>query len=233
MLGPTQGLIAHGLAASTNIIMITTGGLIEIDSSSAGSFRTWCNRTLTSGDLNQWHHLTVIINSSTNASQWKCYLDGVDVGVQSSDSSGTYANPGTTNWTIGAYYNNSYWFNGKMDEVRIYNRALSTQEVSDIYNDGGGVSPTPAPTPPTPPPSPVPTPVPPPTPTPTPNPAPSGSNNITATSCSQIDVQTAINAVASGGTVNVPAGNCTWATDVVVSKAVSIVGAGSGVGGNR
>ena len=54
----------------------------------------------------------------------------------SSNSTGTYGDPGNTDWTIGAYYNNSYWFNGSIDDVRIYNRALSPSEVTALYNAG-------------------------------------------------------------------------------------------------
>jgi hypothetical protein len=77
---------------------------------------------------------------------------------------------------FGAWTTTSEFFNGVLDEVRIYNRALSASEVStDMNTPIGGVAPSPTPPPPTPaPPPPSPTP-PPPSPTPTPTPPPSGS----------------------------------------------------------
>jgi hypothetical protein len=51
-------------------------------------------------------------------------------------------------------------------------------------------------------------------------------NIINAVSCSQAAVQAAINSVQNGGTVNVPAGSCTWSGSITVSKDVSIIGAG-------
>jgi hypothetical protein len=51
---------------------------------------------------------------------------------------------------------------------------------------------------------------------------------IRAVSCSQADVQAAIDAAGDGETVSVPAGNCTWTNTLAVTKAVSIVGAGVG-----
>jgi hypothetical protein len=38
-------------------------------------------------------------------------------------------------------------FKGQLDEVEIYNRALSASEINNIYTAGGGTTPTPTPTP--------------------------------------------------------------------------------------
>ena len=57
-------------------------------------------------------------------------------------------------------------------------------------------------------------------------------NQISAASCSQSDVQAAINSASTGDTVLVPAGNCTWTTQtaytssVSVTKAIVLKGAG-------
>lgn len=130
-IGPSRGLIDGG----TGVLTILDGSRIQIVANSAGTFRTWCNKTFTADDLNKWWHLTYIVNSTTNASLWKCYLNSTNVGVVDSDSSGTYKEP-TTSWTLGAYYNNSYWFDGVLDDVRIYNRAISDSEIKELYNLG-------------------------------------------------------------------------------------------------
>jgi Concanavalin A-like lectin/glucanases superfamily/Dockerin type I domain len=75
---------------------------------------------------------------------------------------------------------NSIWgeyFAGKIDEVRIYNRALSQTEIqADMGTPVGTPTPSPTPTPtPTPSPTPTPTPTPSPTPTPTPTQTPTPS----------------------------------------------------------
>src|SRR5262249_15849802 len=75
-------------------------------------------------------------------------------------------------------------------------------------------------------PAPSPTPTPQPAPTPVPPPPPPSGNIVAAASCSQVDVQSALAAVQSGGTVTVPAGNCAWSGPITVSKDVSIMGAG-------
>jgi hypothetical protein len=69
-----------------------------------------------------------------------------------------------------------------------------------------------------------------PLPTPTPTPPPTQGNVIHAVSCSQEDVQAAINAASNGDTVRVPAGNCTWTTTVTIpnTKGINLIGAGIG-----
>jgi len=57
----------------------------------------------------------------------------------------------------------------------------------------------------------------------------SGADTITAASCSQADVQAAINSAATGDTVLIPAGNCTWGStsaQVVVNKGITLQGSG-------
>ena len=52
---------------------------------------------------------------------------------------------------------------------------------------------------------------------------------ITAASCSEADVQNAINACPEGGTVIIPAGTATWTgTGITVPKGITIQGAGAG-----
>ncbi len=134
LMAANRHLITFGSANVTPTILLRSSQDIEIDAASAGSFRTFCNKVFTSSELNRWSHLVIVINSSTDASQWKCYINNVDIAVANSDSSGTYANPPTTSWSIGSYpaLSNRY-FNGSIDDVRIYNRALSATEVANLY----------------------------------------------------------------------------------------------------
>lgn len=51
---------------------------------------------------------------------------------------------------------------------------------------------------------------------------------INAKSCSQPDIQSAINSAGNGDTVTVPAGSCTWTSVTINAKAVTLQGAGIG-----
>lgn len=58
---------------------------------------------------------------------------------------------------------------------------------------------------------------------------PAWAATINAASCSDSDVQAAINSAAAGDTVTVPSGRCTWTTPVVIaSKGLTLTGAGIG-----
>ena len=60
--------------------------------------------------------------------------------------------------------------------------------------------------------------------------AQASGETISALSCSQSDVQNAINSAVSGDTVLVPAGNCTWGAQVTLPAGKDIILKGAGVG---
>lgn len=86
----------------------------------------------TSNLSGSWHHTLVTFNGS----QRVIYIDGLLV---SSDVSGA-VNVSTTPISIGAQQSDpggfcgSCGFNGKIDDIGIWNRALTPQEISSIYN---------------------------------------------------------------------------------------------------
>jgi uncharacterized protein (TIGR02145 family) len=89
-----------------------------------------CNVTnVNSGNLNQWHNLVYV---TTNTGLGSIYIDGVLI---NSRNGVPYTAP--TNWLnnfmrfgIGAQGES---FNGKIDDIGIWNRALTQQEISSIY----------------------------------------------------------------------------------------------------
>lgn len=74
----------------------------------------------------KWHHACGVFNL-TNAI---LYLDNVT--TVSSSFVGTLKYFSTDNIQLGQYYSGSY-FNGLIDEVTIYNRSLSADEISQLY----------------------------------------------------------------------------------------------------
>ena len=75
--------------------------------------------------LNTWTHLVAVVNSSASAT---LYVNGLTSGTISG-ASGLVCNRGR----IGATAANFGYFPGIMDDVRIYNRALSAAEVLQLY----------------------------------------------------------------------------------------------------
>ena len=83
---------------------------------------------------NTWQHVAMVRSGSSG--DWTCtlYLNGL------LDNSGTTAsNPNGVNEevTIGREGSASNrYFNGPLDDIRVYNRALSTGEVNKLYQMG-------------------------------------------------------------------------------------------------
>jgi hypothetical protein len=55
----------------------------------------------------------------------------------------------------------------------------------------------------------------------------------TAANATQAEVALCVTAASAGDTINVPAGSETWTSAITVNKAISIIGAGSGMGGTH
>ncbi len=91
--------------------------------------------TTGAGVLKNWRHVVLVYNYSSGS--LLLYYDGVSVNDYSPVSSATYrANDVGGAWEIGRWYGNNYYLNGKIDDVRVYNRALSADEVKRLYNMG-------------------------------------------------------------------------------------------------
>ncbi len=89
------------------------------------------NWTAAPYNLNQWYHYVVTYDSAGGTDNTKIYRDGQI--IKTFTDTGTLAQA-TGNLFIG--YAGSYFMNGFIDEVRVYNRALSASEVLAGYNAG-------------------------------------------------------------------------------------------------
>jgi hypothetical protein len=81
----------------------------------------------TARSINKWHHVVVVNNAGTAT----FYIDGVADGTAVSAVSFNADGMGCDNIAIG-----TECLIGKLDDVRIYNRALSPTEVQALYNIG-------------------------------------------------------------------------------------------------
>lgn len=97
-----------------------------------GSGTGW--NTLASSDIatiDQWQHITVTYNGTKGY----LYLNG---NLNSTSSTNwTYSPNSTKNLRFGTGRTEGtpeYFFNGSLDEIRIYNRALSPAEITQLYN---------------------------------------------------------------------------------------------------
>jgi len=91
-----------------------------------------CQNTTANVSTGTWYHVVHTIGTTINT-----YING------NLDSSFTPTNPrtadATNNFRFGQDYSGNHW-NGKLDQVIIYDKVLSTSEISALYNSGSGTS---------------------------------------------------------------------------------------------
>lgn len=86
--------------------------------------------------LTGWHHVAVVYNGTLT----KIYLDNSLMALTCNwgANNGQYGNLSITSFaSIGARYNNGYqsYFKGDLDDIRIYNIALTPAQVDTIYHE--------------------------------------------------------------------------------------------------
>lgn len=82
---------------------------------------------------NNWYHAVVTYDGYTVTNTMKLYLNGI---VDKSANPTGVPNVTGSNLVIGMDNAHDWSYFGQMDEVRIYNRALSATEVTELYNQG-------------------------------------------------------------------------------------------------
>ncbi|MFC1765696.1 LamG-like jellyroll fold domain-containing protein [Planctomycetota bacterium] len=142
-------------------IKTTAGGDILGWGNNLGTGTQWCFRVLSSGHLavqvggdvqtasaivndGRWHHVAVVLPDTPApvVNDLELYIDGVRITDVTSSSSTEFLNTGGDHWvTIGVsdYLGaGSHYFEGQLDDIRIYNRALSGVEIGSIahFQDG-------------------------------------------------------------------------------------------------
>jgi len=93
----------------------------------------------TSLNLNRWYHIVFTYDKDAGTNNRKIYINGV---LDNQNNATGALGVSTEPFLVGAYDTSPrYIFNGTIDEVHIYNRALSEEEISDLYNNYGYTTP--------------------------------------------------------------------------------------------
>jgi hypothetical protein len=87
----------------------------------------------TSVNDGQWHQIVGVYTPSGNS---QIYVDGVLQGSQTAQPLFNNLVP----LTVGALPNGSLYFNGQIDEVAVWDQALSATDIAALYNGGAGKS---------------------------------------------------------------------------------------------
>lgn len=150
--------IRPGALGSAQILFVkqaggTAGWLLDIDSANTFNtyfINTWSTNAIqvnsvSTAKLNTWQHVVVTYAGTSAASGVKIYIDGIadnTTTVYDSLSASMLNNQAV--WLGRRNHIDNLYFNGRMDDARIYNYAMSAQEVANLYNSaktnytGGG-----------------------------------------------------------------------------------------------
>ena len=84
--------------------------------------------TTNSINLDEWNHVLATYNGTSIV----IFVNGIE--ENSVIPTGTYGGS-TIDWQIGGSFGSLDYFNGSIDEILIFNRALNPTEISDLYNN--------------------------------------------------------------------------------------------------
>jgi hypothetical protein len=79
---------------------------------------------------NQWHHVAGSMRQSGSDYVYSIYVDGK---LDNTATNSLGLTPAEHGWAIGARYDGTWGYRGLVEDVRIYNRALSASEIQAIY----------------------------------------------------------------------------------------------------
>lgn len=117
---------AGAYAASLNII----GGKLGLDLYN-GINNPTARATSFTVSNSTWYHIV----GTYNGSQMKFYINGQ---LQATtDETNSYSGEGLY---LGRYPGNTFYFNGRIDEAGMWDRVLSGDEISELYNSGAGLT---------------------------------------------------------------------------------------------
>lgn len=111
----------------------SVGDYISLSTSSDGSTPLSIRATETAITTGVWTHVAMTKTGTT----WIAYLNGSAIGSNVGSVASTL-HRGSTITYIGSLADPSFYFDGDMDDVRVYNKVLSADEIANIYNSGVG-----------------------------------------------------------------------------------------------
>jgi len=131
--GVTKGIIAKGGSLGTTLryaLRIKTSGKLEFATNGVARLSG-----KTAILINKWTHVSATYNSSTN--EFRLYLNGV---LDTSSIIAGAAPPSNTDSLFVGISGSTTPYNGKLDEVRLWNRSLSSTEVGQYFRTSLGAT---------------------------------------------------------------------------------------------
>ena len=119
--------------------LYVNGSYVTCQMSSSGSgTQLYAFRTASTVALTNWRHVVVQWGGVPNAGG-RIYIDGVEqaLTINHNSFSGTNIYNSSQPLRVGSKSNGGWYFPGTIDDVRLYDRALSEGEIQGLFQEGG------------------------------------------------------------------------------------------------
>jgi polysaccharide biosynthesis transport protein len=125
----------HDGSGGLFILQWPTIGWLSVQANNAST--AVCSLSGPAAGENLWHHIAITY-SRANGGQIVLYKDGIQSGSCTNSAAWNFNNQ---SFRLGAS-SDTFWeeWKGTLDDVRIYNRVLLAQEITDLYNTGRSLS---------------------------------------------------------------------------------------------
>mgnify|MGYP000938792718 CR=1 FL=1 len=139
----SEGIFYYGGDNANNSIairLLNTGKLWAFIDDTSSSFDFSLSSTSSIADNNYHFYSVVFTKNESSVATIKLYIDGSPDGSNTKNSMGTFN--GTSYRWIGGYISGSSYssvYDGKLDEIGIWNTELSSTDISTLYNSGTGL----------------------------------------------------------------------------------------------
>jgi len=137
--GSTESLFSKISEGGTGYSLMFSGNELEVIlvNDWASLNRIWIQTIDTYTDISNWHHVLFSYDGLSDANGVKIYYDGVSQSLDVRTNSLTSTFNISRNLNIGARHDGTsatpLYLNGSLDDVMIFNRSLSAEEVAGLY----------------------------------------------------------------------------------------------------
>ena len=138
---PTEndGTEYHTLASKENVFFLRDNRGDSVKTSqfdvimfTGGSLRRF--KSTATMAINQWQHVAMVYNGTRLLFYYNGSLDPTSAAATGTGASSAYS------VKLGRHSSGNDYFNGTIDEVGVWSRALSSSEITSLYNSGNGLA---------------------------------------------------------------------------------------------
>jgi hypothetical protein len=108
---------------------VNTNGTIRFRITDGTEHNATTSNTISAG---QWYHVVCVWDKTIDSGELKIYIDGTEASYSTQQSQ---TNNTTENVSLRLGRAASTYFDGSIDQVRIYDTALTSSQVADLYNE--------------------------------------------------------------------------------------------------